>query len=190
VSRQVRLYRHLVGLYPAGFQHDYADEMVRLFADQLRDAQASHRTLAVPGLWARSVVDLVVTAPRQHLREARAVPQTVEQGVVTAGADTRPSRPLPTTLAAGPALAWAVLSLAAPQLTEPFYFNPPSLFGLPFGIVVIGVVVILTLSGLLLVRKAKSQRGVLVGLTFFTLPATILIFYTPPLIIFMMNSHV
>jgi hypothetical protein len=189
VSRHVRLYRRLVRLYPVRFRQDYADEMVRLFADQLRDAQATHSTRAVAGLWARSVFDLVVTAPRQHIREARAIPQTVEPGVVTAGSDTRPSRRLATTLAAAPALIWAGLSLAAPGFTQPFYVNPPGILGLPLGICVIGVDVVLTLIGLLLVRRTRSQLGVILALACFTLPATLLIIFTPAWILIILNLN-
>lgn len=53
-------YRALLRLYPRRFRDEYGADMALLFADQLRDEPAAR-------VWARSAVDLALTAPAQHL---------------------------------------------------------------------------------------------------------------------------
>jgi Trk-type K+ transport system membrane component len=55
-----RTYRLLLHLYPSSFRADYGEDMVALLEDQLRD----ENTLRVVS---RSVVDLAITVPIQHL---------------------------------------------------------------------------------------------------------------------------
>lgn len=43
MNRHVRVFRGLLRAYPDAFRSDYGDEMTRLFADQVRDAQGSGR---------------------------------------------------------------------------------------------------------------------------------------------------
>jgi hypothetical protein len=190
VSRHVRVYRRLVRLFPTRFREEYGDEMVRLFADQLRDARASGTSRAVVGLWARSAMDLLMTAPGQHLREERPVPQTVQPGFVDAGLGGRPPSRVATALAAAPLLIWAVLSLTAPGFTEPLYANPPAIVGLPAGLCLIAMVAVLTLGGLVLVRRARSRAGVVVALACFTVPAGFLLVLAPSLVLSMLNAQV
>lgn len=68
-----RIYRRLLALYPPEFRARYADEMVQLFGDQLRDA----RTGDVPGgsarTWLRALRDLTVTAASERARRDRTV---------------------------------------------------------------------------------------------------------------------
>lgn len=53
-------YRALLRLYPKRFRDEYGTDMALLFAEQLRDEPAAR-------VWARSVVDLALTVPTQHL---------------------------------------------------------------------------------------------------------------------------
>ena len=68
-----RIYRRLLALYPPEFRARYADEMVQLFVDQLRDAQL----VAAPGetarTWLRTLHDLVSTAASERARRNRGV---------------------------------------------------------------------------------------------------------------------
>jgi hypothetical protein len=68
-----RIYRRLLALYPPEFRARYADEMVQLFGDQLRDARAGR----VPGgstrTWLRALRDLTVTAAAERARRDRTV---------------------------------------------------------------------------------------------------------------------
>ena len=87
MSRHERAFRRLVRLYPAAFRAEYEDQMVGLFADQLRDSRTSGDTRAVARLWAQTLIDLVATAPQEHLRKESPVLQPVEP----ASAPTTPS---------------------------------------------------------------------------------------------------
>jgi len=72
-----RLYAGLLWLYPGEFRRRYADEMVRLFGDQLRDARANRRSGGTAGTWFRSFVDLVANAIGEHLRKDRTMAQSL-----------------------------------------------------------------------------------------------------------------
>ncbi len=60
VPRASRIYSGLLRLYPRHFRDEYGIDMTLLFAQQLRDEPTSR-------VWARSVVDLVITIPARHL---------------------------------------------------------------------------------------------------------------------------
>ena len=92
MSRFERTYGQLLRLYPDEFRARYGAEMARLFAEQVRDAKASQRRFAAASLWVRSVVDLVATAPQQHLRKEHHMPQPVD---VAAGALVAEHRRIP-----------------------------------------------------------------------------------------------
>jgi len=182
MSRHVRLYRRFLRLYPASFRDGYAGEMTVLFSDQLRDARRSGKRSAVARLWARSLADLVATVPMQHVREARAVPQTVEPALVDMAARRGPSRPL-VALAAVPIIAWTVLSRMVPGFTDPLYQNPPGILGLPAGIVMMFVAAVLTILGLTVAIKSRSMTVIVLGLILFTIPAVLIIALGPPVLL-------
>jgi hypothetical protein len=77
VGGSERLYAGLLWLYPGEFRRRYADEMVRLFADQLRDARATGRPGVTAATWLRSLIDLVANAIGEHLRKDRAMAQSL-----------------------------------------------------------------------------------------------------------------
>ena len=56
----MRIYRALLRLYPRAFRLAYADDMVVLLEEQLRDEPAAR-------VVARTVLDLLVTIPTRHL---------------------------------------------------------------------------------------------------------------------------
>lgn len=60
MTRHAEVYRSLVRLYPKGFRHDYADDLVQHFTDLLANHGPSHT-------WRRTAVDLAVTLPRYRL---------------------------------------------------------------------------------------------------------------------------
>ncbi len=65
-GRQERVYRALLRLYPAAFRARFADEMVHLFSDQLRDAASGRQRAGVTRVWWRTLGDLAVTAASEH----------------------------------------------------------------------------------------------------------------------------
>jgi hypothetical protein len=68
-----RLYRFLLRLYPASFHERFADEMVQLFGDQLRDARAAGVPAGTARTWLRTLADLAATAASERARRDRTV---------------------------------------------------------------------------------------------------------------------
>jgi hypothetical protein len=60
------IYRLLVRAYPSRFSDQYAEEMVSLFCDQLRDAESEGR---VARLWIRTMKDWLWTVPVEYVTE-------------------------------------------------------------------------------------------------------------------------
>jgi len=59
----MRIYRAILHLYPASFREEYGGEMSAAFARSRRDASGP---LAVAGLWAFTIADVVFNAARVH----------------------------------------------------------------------------------------------------------------------------
>jgi len=68
-----RIYRRLLALYPPEFRARYADEMVQLFVDQLRDARLEGAPGGTTRTWLRTLRDLVSTAASERSRRNRTV---------------------------------------------------------------------------------------------------------------------
>jgi hypothetical protein len=68
-----RVYRALLRVYPAAFRARFADEMVQLFSDQLRDARSDGAPAGATRTWLRTLGDLAVTAASEHARRDRTV---------------------------------------------------------------------------------------------------------------------
>ncbi|MDQ2933707.1 MAG: hypothetical protein M3R49_01790 [Chloroflexota bacterium] len=66
-----RVYRWLLRLYPAAFRARFADEMVQLFSDQLREARTGAAPAGTARTWLRTLGDLVITAASEHSRRER-----------------------------------------------------------------------------------------------------------------------
>ncbi len=77
MSRSDRLYASLMRAYPRSFRERYADEMVVLFRDKLRDAGTERGTEGVIATWIRGLGDLAINAIGQHLRRDRTVAHSV-----------------------------------------------------------------------------------------------------------------
>ncbi len=68
-----RVYRRLLRLYPAEFRARFADEMVQLFSDQLRDARTDGLQAGTARTWLSTLGDLAVTAVSEDSRRDRTV---------------------------------------------------------------------------------------------------------------------
>ncbi len=68
-----RVYRRLLALYPPEFRARYAEEMVQLFGDQLRDAQLDGAPGGIARTSLRAIRDLAVTAASEHAGRNRTV---------------------------------------------------------------------------------------------------------------------
>jgi hypothetical protein len=70
---QERVYRALLLIYPAHFRARYAEQLVQLFGDQLRDARAGGAPASGLITWLRTLKDLALTAASEHARRDRTV---------------------------------------------------------------------------------------------------------------------
>ena len=106
LGRSERLYAGLLRAYPAPFRARYAEEMVLLFGDQLRDARAARGSGGITTTWFRTLVDLASSAVGEHLRKDR----TMATSLATF-APTRSMRWLGLVgLVGGVLLLWAFIS--------------------------------------------------------------------------------
>jgi putative ABC transport system permease protein len=67
--RHERVFRWLLRLFPAAFRADYGEQMASDFRDQHDAASIEGRPAAVRRLWRRTVLDLLRSAPGEHLDE-------------------------------------------------------------------------------------------------------------------------
>ena len=189
MTRHERVYRRLLAVYPSTFRERYEEEMVTLFADQLRDAHASTATAGLAGLWLRSLGDVVSTAPGQHLRKEELVPRPLDPGaVVLLG---RPANGgLSRTgyaVALVPLWSFAFLRLVAPGFMEPLFLNPPAILGLPAGMVCTFVAGLLMALSVLAMRWARSPAGRTAAFLLLTIPSLIIVVFAPAVILIVLN---
>lgn len=183
MSRHERAFRRLVCLYPAAFRAEYEDQMVGLFADQLRESRASGGAGAVTRLWAQVLIDLIATAPREHLRKEAPVLQPVEPAAAPTTPTRAPLQRVAVVVASVPVILLAVLWVVAPGYMEPVRFNPPAVYGLPMGIVIVAFAGGMAVFGWLVARRAQTLGVALGALVFLTIPALLLIVMAPALIL-------
>jgi len=62
----VRIFETLLWCFPAPFRHEYGAEMVRAFAQDLREARRRNGWRAAATIWLRSIFDVLITAPKEH----------------------------------------------------------------------------------------------------------------------------
>ena len=72
VSRSRRAYALLLAAYPREFRRVYGREMALVFADRCREqTRAGRGASALARLWGEALLDLALTAPREHLERLR-----------------------------------------------------------------------------------------------------------------------
>jgi hypothetical protein len=159
--------------------------MISLFREQLRDARTSGERREIASLWARCLVDLVVTVPKQHFEKERRVSQVAEGSPVVLvqvrpGSSTQTRRVL---LALLPLWVLLVRSIVAPGANEPLFANPPAWYGLPFGLTVVAIALALMIIGVVLMARSTSMRSAIYTFAFVTAPATALVVLAPAIIL-------
>jgi hypothetical protein len=182
-----RVFRRLVRLYPSSFRAKYEDQMLGLFADQLRDSRMSDSPFAVTRLWADTLIDLIATAPRQHLRKDAPMLQPVESADTSVTVARSPLLPGASFIATVPMILWVALAAFAPGFVDPVFMNPPAMLGLPAGVVIIAFAMAIAFLGWVVIRRARTVGVVLVALVFLTIPAMLLLLLTPALVLIVVN---
>ncbi len=72
-----RVYRGMLSLYPAEFRDRFADEMVQLFHDTLRDARAGRGSGGTAGAWLRLLGDVATTAAVERMWRNRTMARSL-----------------------------------------------------------------------------------------------------------------
>lgn len=70
-SRSRRAYALLLAAYPREFRREYGREMALVFADRCREQSCAGGAAALARVWGEALLDLALTAPRQHLERLR-----------------------------------------------------------------------------------------------------------------------
>lgn len=189
MNRQVRIFRRLLRAYPSEFRLRYADEMTQLFADQLRDAACSQEALAVARLWTANLLDLLMTAPGQHIRKEAPVAQPVKLASNGPLRDqpSQPAQGLKLLLGLLPVWLLVFFQLAAPGYMEPAFANPPGVLGMPAGLVPLAVALSLTAVGVVGLRRVSSTPAATLVFLVSTVPATFAVVLTPALVLILQN---
>jgi hypothetical protein len=185
MNRHERLYRRLMRLYPADFRARFGNEMISLFREQLRDARSSGERRQIASLWARCLVDLAVTVPKQHLEKERQVSQVAEGSPVVL-VQVRPRSParIPRLLLALlPVWIFLARAVVVPDASEPIFANPPAMLGLPAGLVVLAFSLVLMAVGVVVLAKTTSRKSAIYAVAFLTAPSTALVVLAPPIIL-------
>jgi hypothetical protein len=185
VNRHEWIYRRLLRLYPAAFRARFGDAMISLFREQLRDARSSGERRHIASLWARCLVDIVVTVPKQHFEKERRVSQVAEGSPVVLvqvrpGSSTQTRRVL---LALLPLWVLLVRSIFAPGANEPLFANPPAVLGLPAGLVLLAFSFVLMAFGVVVMAKTMSRKSAIYAVAFLTAPSTALLVLAPTIIL-------
>ena len=84
--------------------------------------------------------------------------------------------------ALSPAVLWVALLLMAPGFTDPLYANPPGVLGLPAGLVLVGVAVVLAAVGAVVVWRSRSPAVQALAIGLLTIPALLLIGLGPSIV--------
>jgi hypothetical protein len=102
--------------------------------------------------------------------------------------------------ATGLRLGYAIASLpfilivfaqvVAPGFMEPIFANPPSLVGLPLGVVLLFAVAIWASLAFVVIRAFRSGFGIALGVLVFTIPAIFAIILLPATILIIQNLTV
>ena len=189
MDRAERVYGWILRAYPDSFRSEYEAQMRTVFRDQLRDARASEEGGAVPTVVVRALVDVLATAPVQHLRKERLVSQPVDPAAVAVGPSTRRSRVF-VVLTTLPFVLWVALSILAPGFMDPIYANPPAIAGIPAGIVILGGAFLLAGLGVLIADRTRSDLVALLAFLFLSIPAMVVIILLPAIILIVQNLAV
>jgi hypothetical protein len=180
-----RLYRRFLRLYPREFREHYGDEMRRFFAEQLWDARSSGGRLAIAALWARTILDVAVTAPREHLARPALVREHVNGSAATI-VEPQPPRPLRYVIL-GLAPLWVFLVEVATASNKALFVKPPEMLGLPLGVSVVAFALGLMAVGIVALRRTSSVRSGVAAILLLSAPATGLLLVATPLIEQMQN---
>jgi hypothetical protein len=189
MNRHEWIYRRLLRLYPAAFRARYGDAMISLFREQLRDARSSGERTEIASLWARCIVDLVATIPKQHLDKQPQVSQVADGSPVVL-VQVRPRSPTPVPrlfLALLPVWVFLAEAVLFPNAIEPIFANPPAVLGVPAGFALLAFSLVLMAVGVVVMARTTSTRSAIYVVALLTAPSTALLLLAPAIILLIVN---
>jgi hypothetical protein len=186
-GRHARAYRALLRLYPRRFRADYQDEMTRLFAQQLHYARVTEGWAGVLRVWVRSLIDLVATAPTEHLEKEVLVASPVGAHEKGANVPIRPSASPWVAIGLLPVWTLIVMAVLAPSYLDAAILNPPSMLGLPFGVIAIGGGIVWSALGVVMMAKTSSIGQRTLALILFTIPSIVIVLFCPAFVLIWLN---
>jgi hypothetical protein len=134
---------------------------------------------------ARSDPDVVDLMPRTELYGAEPMDPVSDQTVdATARSSITRAGYVLTSL---PFVLAVALNVLAPGFLDPLFASPPSIAGLPAGVVFLFLTIVWAVLGILVARKARSEARIALALVVFTLPAMFAILVGPALILIIQN---
>ena len=83
-----------------------------------------------------------------------------------------------------------VASVASPTFFGPMFAKPPDWLGIPLGVVMDAIAMVWMLIGVALIWDARSRLVEALVLFWFTIPATLVVVFSPALILIMQNLAV
>jgi hypothetical protein len=95
-------------------------------------------------------------------------------------------RPLALAISLAPFIALAIG--AGTAFLEPMFSNPPGLLGIPAGIAILGVAVVLGGLGVAAVARRATVQARLLALAGLTVPALLLVLLGPAVILIVINT--
>ena len=89
-----------------------------------------------------------------------------------------------------PVWIYLVRLIAAPASLDPAFANPPAFAGLPLGVILLGVALLVMAIGVEILRRSSSNRTTLLTFVGLTLPSAVLVVVTPALVLMSQNAAV
>jgi hypothetical protein len=83
-----------------------------------------------------------------------------------------------------------VASVASPTFFPQMFAKPPEIVGIPLGFVIDAIAMVWMLIGVVLIWDARSRLVEALVLFWFTIPATLVVVFSPALILIMQNLAV
>lgn len=190
MTRHERTFRRLLRLYPATYRDRYEDQMATVFRDQLRDVMLSGARIAVIRLWAATIVDLVATAPHEHLRKETTVLQPVDRGASIPPGARSPVQRVAGVAAVLPVILLPLLFVVAPGFMDPILANPPAVLGLPAGLILVSVAATLAVLGWIVASRVRSPAIAWAAILCLSVPALVVIILAPAGILLALTAAV
>ena len=161
--------------------------MTRVFAQQIHYARVTEGWIGVLRVWARAVVDLLVTAPGEHLQDDKLVPSPVGVGDWPASLPAGQLRGRWVVLGSLPLWIAAFLLLAAPNYMNAMFLNPPAILGLPAGVALLAIAGLSAGIGFLAIVINSSSLARTLAFLLLTCPASAVLLFGPAFVLVMLN---